>query len=310
MKLLLLLCALSARYTFQNIIPINKIKDKCEGFDVRGLFHKEEVLAKGLNRPYQLSYYHHKHELYFSNNIGDDNKDEFEIQLLLKNGSVYSYDVVKNGFATAIDQENGIAYFGGSDGVYMDNLKEESKPKIIIEKHNIWDMFFKKNLYFITYPSQKLYKYEHEAGKKSEHGKKSNKHAKIMEPEHQKWIHEKIYQFAIDGDDDIFITNKTGLYMIKKGSEERHLIQGETVFRAIEINNNGDAHFCGRHGIYVPHKHNHTLHQIAHVKNIFGLAFNNDGHMIYSNPHQIVKLVPSLCNTETPFGYVPLPINA
>lgn len=308
MKLLLLLCALIVRYSFQS--AIDTINEKCEGLDVRGRFHKEEVLAKGLNRPYQLSYYHEKHELYFSNNIGDDNKDEFEIQLLLKNGTVFSYDVVTNGFATAIDQENGIAYFGGSDGVYMDNLKEESKPQIIIEKQNIWDMFFKKHLYFITYPSQKLYKYKHDDGKKSGKGKKSNKHAKSKEPEHQTWIHEKIYQFVIDGDDDIFITNKTGLYMINNGTEHRHFFEGETVFRAIELNNKGEAHFCGSNGIYVPLKHNHTLHKIAHVKNIFGLTFDNDDHMIYSNPHQLVKLVPSECNAEKFLkGFVPLPIN-
>ncbi|KAI5631207.1 hypothetical protein NE865_16068 [Phthorimaea operculella] len=259
-----------------------------DGIPVGGSFLKKEVLAQGLNRPYQLSYHRKKHEIFFSNNVGNDTEDKFEIRRLYHNGTDVTIEEVENGFATAIDEENQIAFFGGSSGVYKMDL-EDGKITRILEKYDIWDMFFKKHLYFIEYPEQKLYKYTPNKKKASKNKKKE------YEAVHEQWIHEKVYQFVIDGDNDVFITNETGLFMIKNGTEHRIRINGETVFRAIEINHKGEAFFAGKNGIHVVRKPEHTLDEIAHVKNIFGLTFDNDGMIIYSDPLKIIKLLPSEC---------------
>lgn len=263
------------------------INPKCEGKYVRQVFNKMDVIEQGLNRPYQLSYYEKKHEIFFSNNAGDITEDKFEIRRL--NGSAANItnvkiDGVENGFAIAIDNENNEAYFGGSDGIHLYDLKED-KLKKIIDNHDIWDMFFRKHLYFITYPGQRLY-----AEFRKKHFKQSEWKASRMN-----WINEKIYQFAIDRDDDMFFTNVTGLFLIKNGTQHRKHITGETVFRCIEVDNQGEAHFCGKNAIFVVNKSTHALEEIAYVKNIFGLTFDPNGHIIYSNPTKIVKLTPSVC---------------
>ncbi|XP_049884431.1 ommochrome-binding protein-like [Pectinophora gossypiella] len=293
MRFILILCAV----TIIAAKKLHLVKPKCDGVELRAIFHQNIVLATGLNRPYQLSYYKKEHELFFSNNVGNDTEDTFEI-MKLKHGNVTTLDKIDNGFATAIDNEKQVAYFGGSTGIYRMNLETGDITKII-HNHNVWDMFFKTHLYFIVYPSQKLYKYT------DNHGTKH----KSKGPDHEKWIHEKIYQFAIDGDGDRFITNETGLFIIKNGTIDREEVRGETVFRAIEINHKGEAYFCGKNGIYVPDKKDYTLIKIAHVKNIFGLTFDDVGNVIYSNPYEIIKLLPSECKiVGNAVTYIPIPV--
>ncbi|XP_026763917.3 ommochrome-binding protein-like [Galleria mellonella] len=277
MKLVIILCVIIVLVKYNETKKENK--RKCEGIHVNGKNHKRVVLSNGINRPYQLSISKPNHTIYFSYNTGFDNTSTFEIGYITKKQKVVrKISAVKNGFATAINEKDNIVYFGGSDGIYMDDISKSGNIQHLIKGHNIWDLFYKDGLYFISYPTLKLYKYM--GGNKSEI---------------QKNIHEKIYQFAIDGDEDTFITNKTGLYIIKNGTNERILYEGAKVFRAIEINNKGVAHFCGQNEIYVANKHKHTLHKIADIKDIFGLVFDHEDNIIYSNPHEIVKLLPEEC---------------
>lgn len=270
------------------VVSANK-KPECEGKQVGHVFNRMDVLEEGLNRPYQLSYYGEKHEIFFSHNVGNITEDKFEIRRLHVSSSDITNEKVKdvkNGFAISIDNENHKAYFGGSDGVHEYDL-EEDKIKKIIDNHDIWDMFFCKHLYFITFPGQRLYKY---TGVKIK-GSKNLEWRAVRE----NWIREKIFQFAIDKDEDVFFTNHTGLFMIKNGTQHRHNIIGETVFRCIEVNNKGKAYFCGKNAIFVVNKYSLVLEEIVDVKNIFGLTFDPTGLIIYSTPTKIVKLTPSTC---------------
>lgn len=255
------------------------LKTKCTGVHINGKNHKKEILANGINRPYQLAYYHHKNVLYFSYNVGDDNQDKFEIGYfnLKENKKIPTPIPIKNGFATALDENNKLLYLGGTDGVFVANLNESAVIEHVIKGHNIWDMFFKNHLYFIEYPSQRLHK-------KTQNGSEIVAH-----------IHEKIYQFVIDGNDDIFITTKDGVREIKNGTSEKIPYDGPAAFRAVEVDRKGVAHFCAKSSIYVANKENHTLEEIGHVKNIFGITFGNDNNIIYSDPHEIVKLLPEDC---------------
>ncbi|CAK1548419.1 unnamed protein product [Leptosia nina] len=254
---------------------------KCEEMMVHDKPHKKHVLSMGLNRPYQLAFDKHNQRLFFSHNVGRDDEDAFEIGYIEKDKMVPTIvQSVKNGFAIGIDNKDAIIYYGGSDGIYKQHLKENNATVYeVLKEHNVWDMFFKHALYFITYPLQHLYKLD-----------EKNKTA-----EHQTHIHEKIYQFAIDGHNDMFITNETGLFLIKNGTHERIAYAGPKVFRAIEINNEGVAYFCGKNGIYTANKNNHTLDMVVKIKHVFGLTFDGDDHIIYSDSHEIVKLLPEKC---------------
>lgn len=256
--------------------------ENCDGVHVDGKFHRKEILAKNIDRPYQLSYDKHKHTVYFSYNVGKEEEDRFNIGYIDKGEVEHKvHDKIENGFAIAIDKSNHKIYFGGSEGIYMGSLKENNDTKKIVDGYNIWDMFFKEELHFIRYPQQRLYKCVH-------------KESKIM-VERQNHIHEKIYQYAIDGHDDSLITNKTGLYLIKNGTTDRILISGPVNFRCVEINNKGEAYLCGQHAIYTVDKVKRSLKEVASIRNIFGLAFDDEDNIIYSNPHEIVKLLPEKC---------------
>lgn len=274
MKILYLLCLVG-------VVSANPIKD-CKEVQLHNKPHVKHVIGLGLNRPYQLAYDHKEHKVFFSYNVGNDTEDTFQIGYIKKDHLKHeNVPDVKNGFAIAVDSKDDVIYFGGSDGIYKLHLKPNSTVHKIVSGHNIWDMFFKHHLYFINYPSQHLYK--------CIHGKSG------VEVEHQKHIHEKIYQFVIDGDDDTFITNETGLYRIKNGTEHRIFYGEPTIFRAIEVNNKGVAYFSAKDGIYVANKTSNTLDIVARIKNIFGLAFDNDDNIIYSSPYEIIKLLPERC---------------
>lgn len=256
--------------------------EKCDGLYLNNKFHRKEILSRNLDRPYQLSYDKHRHRIYFSYNIGKEEEDRFNIAYIEKGKTEHKVkENIENGFAIAIDNTNDRIYFGGSLGIYEESMKKENGTRKIIDGFNIWDMFIKEKLHFINYPQQRLYKCEHE-----ESGVKAIR---------QKHIHEKIYQYAIDGNENSYITNRTGLYMIKNGTSDRIFIKGINNFRCIEVDNQGEVYFCGQHGIYVINTEDYTLEKIAEIRNIFGLTFDHDNNFIYSNPHEIVKLLAGDC---------------
>ncbi|XP_063829260.1 ommochrome-binding protein-like [Ostrinia nubilalis] len=297
MKSFVLMLILTATFAEQ----INKKKDiekkpLCERIDVHGKPHVELTVINGVNRPYQLSYYKtqaHGDLVYFSYNVGRQNESSFKIGYVLENGYVPTpVSAVKDGFATAINYADHVIYLGGSEGIYVQDLKlrGQSEPHLLIPKRDIWDLFFKDHLYFIEFPSRRLYKvYAH------------NKTESV-----QSHIHEKLYHFVIDGDGDTFLSNKSGLYMIRKDTHHSVHITGAKVFRAFEVNRKGVAYFCGKNEIYVADKEKHSLVEIASIKNIFGLTFDYDDNMYFSDPHRIVKLLPNNCTSsvdhKTPNG--------
>lgn len=257
------------------------VKLVCEGVTVNGTLHKRRILMNGINRPYQLAMYDAHHQLFFSYNVGEDTKDTFGIAYVKEHDTMPNeVHGIKNGFALAVNRHGKKIYFGGNDGVYQADLTKFEGVKYIIENKDIWDIFYHENkLYFIEYPSQHLHVYDIEK-------KNFTKH------EH---IKEKIYQFVIDGDHDTFITTKEGLFEIKSDTNKTIPYSGPKVFRAIEMNHMGVAYFCAKNGIYIANKSNHTLIEIASIKNIFGLTFDAENNIIYSNPHEIVKLLPHNC---------------
>lgn len=262
---------------------VSNKNDECENSVlVKGKKHKKVVWVENIDRPYQLAFYQHKEILFYSYNVGIEEEDTFKIAYLHKHSYEHHDLEIENGFATAVDDENHVVYFGGNLGIYKYHPdKNRTRAEKILSKYNVWTMFFRKKLYFIKYPIQRLYELD-------VHHNKSI-------PERVKHIHEKIYLYGIDGNHHQYITNDTGLYQIKNGSSERIRYHGEHVFRGMAVDKKGEIYFCGKHGIFVANHHNHTLQEILHVRNIFGLTFDNHNNIIYSNPYEIVTLYP--CET-------------
>ncbi|XP_028175967.1 ommochrome-binding protein-like [Ostrinia furnacalis] len=260
--------------------------------NVHGKPHMELTVIDGVNRPHQLSYYKRRaaklfQEVYFSYNVEQQNESTSTIGYIgfqvprpgNPTARIHKISSVKNGFATAIDYANNVIYLGGSEGIYEQNLMLGglSEPHLFIPNRNIWDLFFKDNLYFIEFPSRRLYKVV----------QVNNKTESV-----QSHIHEKLYQFVIDGDGDTFLSNKSGLFMIRKDTNNRIHIKGAKAFRAFKVSRKGVAYFCGKNKIYVADKEKESLVKIASIKNITGLTFDYDNNMYFSDPHRIAKLLP------------------
>ncbi|XP_028175953.1 ommochrome-binding protein-like [Ostrinia furnacalis] len=299
MKYFILIIVLSVTFAEHiNTTEDTEKKALREGIiNVHGKPHMELTVIDGVNRPHHLSYYKPRivslfQVVYFSYNVGQQNESTPTIGYTVEPGNptakIHKISTVKNGFATAIDYANDIIYLGGSEGIYTNKicalttrvgslLGGLSEPYLFIPNRNIWDLFFKDNLYFIEFPSRSLYKVS------------SNSN----QVELQSQIHEKLYQFVIDGDGDTFLSNKSGLFMIRKDTNNRIHIKGAKVFRAFKVSRKGVAYFCGKNKIYVADKEKESLVKIASIKNITGLTFDYDNNMYFSDPHRIAKLLPN-----------------
>lgn len=255
--------------------------EECGSVTIRGKPHKRDVWVRDLKCPYQLSFYKEQDILFYTYDVGIENEDTFEIAYYLKhNKTSHIIHNVTNGFATAIDQENHTIYIGSNSGIYKCNPKETNMTIIhkFISKFNIWSLIFKKHLYFISYPSQRLFEVKENNGNHSVF--------KVHE------IKERIYHYAIDGNENQYIVNKTGLYKIN-ATLHRTLIDDKKVFTCMTADNKGEIHFCDRHsGIYVHNKHNNTLDIVVNINNVYGLTFDKNNTMIVSNNKEIVSFVP------------------
>lgn len=254
-----------------------KVDKKCDTIEIQGKQHSKFTWLQNIDHPYHLAFDKHKEMLYFSYNYGSNEEDTFQVAYVEKKAPHKVHNIsIANGFATAIDQENHVVYIGADRGIYKYHPDKHENKKI--NNKNIWSMFLKKELYFITYPKQQLYKINVH--------KNESKSSKVKHN-----IDGKIYLYGIDGNNNEYFTNNTGLYKIKNGTNDIIHYEGEKIFRALAVNNKGEIHFAGKNGIYVTHKHNHTLEEIAHIRNIFGLTFDQDDNIIYSDAHNIITVL-------------------
>lgn len=274
MTLLILLSII----TVVRAIPV---PENCIGVTIKNspTLYEREILATGLDRPYLLAIDHSANTLYFSYSIVTGEDEAFRTANVdLKDKELKNITSVRNGFAQAIDSTNNEVYIGGDEGIYKYDPKKDTAELYAANDTNIWMLYFHDDLYYAGFPSQILYVI------------KNGESVRFKDLEDT-----KVDMFVIDKDDDMFYSNTTGIYGQKKGTKDAELykIFDDTAARALTVDKNGIVHACMVDGVYVANKNEKKFDKILDLDEGFGVAFDRNNNIIYSDSTTVYILKPN-----------------
>lgn len=244
--------------------------------EVSGKLHKKHVVLADVNIPYKFSLNRSKDCLFFCINADDFSEHSFHSVVLdLKSRLATIIPGVRNGFASAVDQTTGAVYLGGSDGIYQYNFHTKDVNRLpLISGVDIFDMYFHNYLYFVDTANQNI------------HVLKNN--LPILIPELKDY---QIQHFVVDAQENVIFVNSTGLFILMKGSKLATLYDDRSInFRGATTDMQGVPHFIAQDGIYSIDE-NKELVKIITLDNGYGLAFDKDNNIIYSDERTVNKLI-------------------
>ncbi|XP_034834996.1 ommochrome-binding protein-like [Maniola hyperantus] len=266
-----LLCIYPTVFTIKDMLKINKICDLLSEETSTQCYIKDN-LASLAHSPNQLAV-SQSNTLYFS---FDSGQGEYLPALLnLDTKKLTVLKGVKDAFAISRDSETDEIYFGGSHGIYKYDPTFKTLKKLGVNNLDIWWIQVKEKLYFIKFPSLKVYYYE-------------NKTFKPLTELKNMIVH----QFVFDDDNNIFFINSSGLFGIKHGENNVIFLKDNPKFLGMAVDNSGHVHLCSENGIYVISKMVQKVRRIVSVQGVLGITFDKDNRLIYSDSREIVRLKP------------------
>ncbi|XP_023940129.2 ommochrome-binding protein [Bicyclus anynana] len=275
MRILLLLA--NALIIRAAVIENNEKGKKCEGIVIDEIYHEVEILKTDIDRPYLLTVDYSTNTVYFSYSVNKDD-DIFKTAYVNMNTKEYAeLKGINNGFAQTVDQKNHEIYIGGSSGLYKYNHKTKTGEHIGAKGSDIWNIYFKDILYYSTFPNQFLYTFVNG---------ESNRFKDLEDT--------KVDLFVIDNEDTMFFTNATGLFGLQKGSQNATLYKESSEgIRGLTTDINGNVYTCTADGIFKVDKSSLTLEKVVDIDDAFGLAFDNENNIVYSDATKLVRLKPN-----------------
>lgn len=254
----------------------------CNGVIFNDVYFDREIIFKNLGRPYNLFMHKYSETIYFSNTLRNETHIDFVITLCeINERECIDITDVPGGYAIAYDSDNDDVYFGGHDGLYKFN-PVTNKANFFAEKgKSIWGLFVKNKIYYIEYPSQKLFVY------------KEDSFVKVTAAQNI-----EIDNFYITKNNDVYYSNKTALFKLEKGSKDVVYLNDELVIRQIVEDSFGDVYFVASDGVYLEDKPYDRVKKLANIDQAFGLTFDGNDKIIYSNKDSINRLNPSQHSDE------------
>lgn len=263
----------------------------CDGIIFHGVYFDREPIVQNIGSPYNLFLHKFSGMLFFSQTTKNGTLVDFIITTCHIDTRVcQNVGGIPGGYAIAYDQGNDDIYLGGHDGIYKYNFLTKSAEFFAEEGKSIWGLFVRKNFYYIRYPTQKLYVY-HDAD-----------FVQVAEA-----YHIEIDHFHISKQSDLYFSNKTALYKIENPTKQTIVLSDEISVRQIVEDGYGDVYFCGSDGIYIEDNPFRTVKKIARIDHAFGMTFDENEHLIYSDKNTIYRLKPSK-NAHECFEQLNLPI--
>lgn len=254
------------------------------------LYYEKEVLYSNIAGPYHLVIDYMTNTLFFNHNIKKVNPrtnylPTFKLAYLnLKSAEYGTVHGIRGGFATAVDRKAHKVYMGGEEGVYIYNYDTNYATKLKIIDKSIWQMFYNDGLYFITFPDERVF---------------FSKYGETIEmPEFKNVTHVKL--IAINNEDEYLFYNSSGLYCYIRAVGEAYLLS-KYILNGFTSDIIGNLYFSTDYGIYHIDNKTNKIVKMATIKDVFGLAIEENGNIIYSNSDSIIRLKPSkeLCHNET-----------
>lgn len=232
-----------------------------------------ETLVSLSHSPNQLAVNKMTNTVYFSFDSGQGEYIPAAVQIESKKVTVLKG--VKDAFALSNDPLTNEIYFGGSNGIYKYNSSSQSLKRLAVKNLDIWWLFFKKQIYFIRFPSLNAYYYRDRMVKPISSLKNIT-----------------VNQFVLDNDDNLFFINGTGLYGIKNSESDILLLRDNPRFLGMATNNKGHVYLCSENEIFVITKMIQKVKKIVNIQGVLGMAFDKDNNLIYSDSREIVRLLP------------------
>lgn len=258
--------------------------------NIRDIPHAMTVLANDLNAPYQLAIDYETNMLFFSTDTEVDFSSESGF-INLDTGDSVIIRNVPGGFANAVDRDNHIVYLGARNGVYKYNYNTESAIMYSARGRNVWQLFYKDYLYFTEHSTERAYVFTHNNGTFKEVPQLKDT---------------KVLVLGIDKIDNIFFSNSSGLFKVKKGGSYISKV-GNWNAAAFTTDIDGNLFFCTNRGLFIIS--NDTVVLLASLRPIYGMAIDRNGEIIYTNSHEIIKLQPELHYNSTSEYYRLLNMN-
>lgn len=245
---------------------------------VNGTNYKKHRILADVNVPSKFSIDRRRNKLFFCIN-GDESSDQsFRLVILDLDTELTSIiPGIRNGFASAVDPE-GIVYLGGSDGIFQYNYDtRDVDTPAVLNGVDIFDMHFHEHLYFVETANQNLFQWK----------------------DNQKIIINRlkgygVHHFIISNNDDILFVSATGVFTMRKGAVFPYMFAGATA----DVHSRGLAadvydipHLIAQDGIYLIDTKQKSVKKILPLDNGFGLAFDKDNNIIYSEERSVTILI-------------------
>nr|XP_026489587.1 uncharacterized protein LOC113396032 [Vanessa tameamea] len=251
-------------------------KESCDRLKIGENWYEREILVSDLGRPYNLNIHKATNTLFFSYTQPETYSDvDFQLAYYnLDSNDYHNIIGIRGGCAVAIDQASDVIYLGGSEGIYKYNMLTRLADVYKEDGVNIWSLFYRRNLFYISYPDQRLYM-------EFDGTFVSVKEFNDIEIDH----------FHINNDNDIYFSNKTGLYKTNNSAKNIEVVNDLILVRQIVEDVDENLYVCSNLGLYLVRKHG--IERISDIKNVHGLTFDRDNNYILSDEKNIMKLIYS-----------------
>lgn len=249
----------------------------CNRIQIGEQWYELFVIWSHIGRPYNLNLLRSTNVLFFSYSLSELYSDvEFELGYI--NIDTLEANViagVKGGCTIAIDQGNDVVFLGGSDGIYKYSINTKIANLYKEKGKNIWSLFFRKKLFYISYPNQRL------------HIEIDGNFLRVKEFEDFEVDH-----FFVTRNNEIYFANKTAFYIINNIDLKAEMLNDLIIVRQIAEDNEENIYLVTNMGIYVM-SDLFLMKRIVDMRNIYGLAFDRQNRMIFSDDTSIIVLKPS-----------------
>ncbi|XP_068631278.1 ommochrome-binding protein-like isoform X2 [Battus philenor] len=257
------------------IIQVQATEEKCDGVNINGVMHIKEVLKTNLDSPYQFSIDYATNTLFFSSSIQTEDQ-RFQLGYLnLETKELNVVNDIKDGFASAVDHSSNTIYLGANGGIYQFNVKSKQTNQVYSIGQNIWQMFYNNGLYYTTYPTEEAYFFANGNSQKVPELKGT-----------------KVMLIALDGKQDIYFTNSSGLFKYIK-SNKSVLNLGEYIINGLNSDVNGKLYFTSPNGIFKINEDLNTVERLVTLDNVYAAAVEKDGSILCGTEDSIVRFKKS-----------------
>lgn len=262
-----------------------KVNETCHNltklFDLQGNFRNQIVIP-------QIVVHQKKNTLYYSfePRIGDP--EYYKVGFVnLNNSKVNGVLEPKpdskqlfNFGTMAIDEENGIIYLGGSDGIFQLDTNTYSVVQYSSRGDTITSLAYRNNIFFTVYPENKI------------RIKKGDRFEEVKGFEN-----EYVKNFAIDPSGVTYFMGIKGLFAKKNGDNETLVLSDNAFFRGMAMDKHGELYTWWLDGVYKVFKHNDwrksVLERVAHLPSIGAMTFDKDNNFLLTFGKSLFKLEPT-----------------